>query len=402
MEFIPEQLNTSSSHPLIQNSQEYMYDRQIISIHSEDRNILRYPQSNDFIIELPQDYCNVLSITLESWTFPANYDTFSVLQNNITLAFKMNNIYNPATHSTFNPSAGSTDQLLFIMYEALTYYETSNTVFYATIEQGFYNPSQITTELQNRLNETVTTYIMQYINKSMPSEASALIALLNENGGYDQFIVAYNEVSQKLWFGNKSSGFYLANDDASYSRLQYSGYRQCLDSKLPEDINWGLPFYLGFTRCPVDSKESVNGEYPRFYYGNYQNGDNGYWLLPDTLSTSNPYGYANTTVFYTTTTYKINLMGPSYFYLEIDGLNNIDETSPFSISASTVNTNETNGIVKSSFAKISIPTIPISQWFENVTSKAIKKYNPPLPRLRKLAIRVRYHNGSLVQFVTFN
>ena len=80
--------NTSTNHPLIPNSQEYLVYRKIISIHSEDRDIVKFPSSSDFEIELPQDYLNVRAATLSSWTFPANYSTFSLENKNITMSFK--------------------------------------------------------------------------------------------------------------------------------------------------------------------------------------------------------------------------------------------------------------------------------------------------------------------------
>ena len=80
--------NTSSNHPIIPNSQEYVYEKKFVSIHSEDRDILKYPGASEFEIELPQDYCNVQAVKLNTWTFPANYNTFSLVQNNISLSFK--------------------------------------------------------------------------------------------------------------------------------------------------------------------------------------------------------------------------------------------------------------------------------------------------------------------------
>jgi hypothetical protein len=67
----------------------------------------------------------------------------------------------------------------------------------------------------------------------------------------------------------------------------------------------------------------------------------------------------------------------------------------------TTTTNKTNGVVNSAFAKISIPTTPISQWFDD-DSGPYKFYYPPAERMRKLAIRFRYHDGQLVDFGQFN
>jgi len=100
-------------------------------------------------------------------------------------------------------------------------------------------------------------------------------------------------------------------------------------------------------------------------------------------------------------TYKINLMGPGYMYMELEGNNCMDETSPYNVSSFTLSTNETNGVVNSAFAKISIPSTPISQWFDR-DSLPYKFYYPPAERMRRFKIKVRYHNGELANFGVFN
>ena len=94
-------------------------------------------------------------------------------------------------------------------------------------------------------------------------------------------------------------------------------------------------------------------------------------------------------------------MGPSYIYMEIEGLNCIDETIPYSLSAFTTHTNQTNGVVNSSFAKIPVPTTPLSQWFDNDMGP-YKYFNPPAERIRKLKVKFRYHNNVLVDFGAFD
>ena len=94
-------------------------------------------------------------------------------------------------------------------------------------------------------------------------------------------------------------------------------------------------------------------------------------------------------------------MGNSYFYMEIAGLNNIDETIPFYLTPFTQHTNETNGVHNSAFAKIGVITTPLSQWYDNNT-EAIKIFNPPAERIRKIKLKLRYHNGALVNFGQYN
>ena len=93
-------------------------------------------------------------------------------------------------------------------------------------------------------------------------------------------------------------------------------------------------------------------------------------------------------------------MGPAYMYMEIEGMNCIDETSPYNLSNFTAHTNQNNTIVNSSFAKIPIPTTPISQWFDNDMA-TYKYWNPPAERISKIKLKIRYNNGALVDFGDF-
>jgi hypothetical protein len=71
------------------------------------------------------------------------------------------------------------------------------------------------------------------------------------------------------------------------------------------------------------------------------------------------------------------------------------------VSQFTSQTNETNGRVNSSFAKLAVPTTPISQWFDKSGQEPFKYFNPPAERIRKLKCKLRYHNGQRVDFGAF-
>ena len=166
---------------------------------------------------------------------------------------------------------------------------------------------------------------------------------------------------------------------------------------MPEFANWGLPFFLGFTRDPVDSKPSTNVNEYRFYYGDAVNfGDNGVWIIPA--------NYPGAVVHFLQAPLKINFMGPAYFYIELStnntNLNSIDETSPYNLSPYTTSTNNTNGIVNAAFGKLAIPTTPIAQWFDEGMIP-YKWFDPPAERIRKLKVTLRYHDGQLVDFNSF-
>jgi hypothetical protein len=393
---------TFNNHPLIPNSNQYFYEKKFISIHSEDRDIAKYPSSSQFEIELPQDYLNIASAKLYSWSFPANYSVFSVFNYNVSMTFKMTQLYNPGEHDVSDP-------LLEGIFAAL--YNNLDKEYVIIIEPGFYNPDQMSTELTNKFNERITLEITSFLkNNSQYEEAYKLFI----NTVYDRFNIVYNSVEQKLWFGNTADRFVLTNDSYIFYKKEFVDSSCIRKNELPDFSNWGLPSYLGFTRCPAysldanetlakyigDNEKLINladkvalseQGVPRFYYGDVGNGDNGYWLLP---------GAPGATVYFLQAPFKISFMGPAYFYMEIDGLNCIDETSPWNLSYYTTTTNNTNGIVNSSFAKIAIPTTPISQWFDNEMAP-YKYFNPPAERIRKLKIKLRYHNGQLIDFGQF-
>jgi hypothetical protein len=372
--------NLDYTHPLIPNSNEYLFEKKYVSISSEDRNVIKYPNAGEFEIELPQDYLNVQHVKLVQWAFPSNYDVFSAQIANLGFAFQMTSLYDPSSN-------GVTDPLQLAIYQGLE--SNLDFIYSFTIESGFYNPIQMATELTNKLNFIITTYLTAYLKIYYPSLVDQFIA-----SGYSQFVVVYDSVGQKLWFGNKSSGFIIINNGSTLD-----GVRQLRDlrvntacirkNELPDFTSWGLPSYLGFVRCDAPSQPGPN---PRFYYGDYIYQNNGYWLVPD-LSGAN--------VQYLAAPLKINFMGPAYYYMEIDGLNCIDETSPYNVSSYTVTTNGTNGRVNACFAKIPVVDTPIAQFFDR-EAIAYKWFNPPAERIRKLKIRIRYHNGAIVQFGNFN
>ena len=398
--------NTNTSHPLIQSSQEYMYYRKYVSIHSEDRDILKYPNPAEFEIDIPEDLLNVASLRLISWTFPANYSTFSFNTSNISMTFKINNPYNPNINNVSNLLVQKTFECLFL---------SKQTEFIIVIEEGFYNPFQMTTELTNKFNHAVTVRLKNYFiekstDPSLTTEEQEEYIIAAKDlllaGGYTNFVIVYNNVSQKIWFGNTCDGFILTNETHSIKNslvdTLYCGAR----SQLPDFSNWGLPGNLGLTRCNEESicgsklsdttKFTTLDDYivPRFYYGDVAAGDDGYWLLPNLQ-------LKGSEVQWIECTYKINLMGPGFMYMEIEGQNCIDETSPYNVSSFTLRTNENNGVVNSAFAKIAIPTTPISQWFDR-DSLPYKFYYPPAERMRKFKFKLRYHNGELVNFGVFN
>jgi hypothetical protein len=396
--------NTNQNHPLQHNSQNYLPYKKYVSIHSEDRDALSFPNSSEFEIELPEDITNISTMKLVDWSFPSNYDTFSVLNSNITMLFKFTVLYEPPNNTTY--------PLESAIYEALKDY---NDNYIITIEEGFYNPIQLAKELTNKFNECVTKQIISYLNDN--SSLTSLLDGFINSGGYTRFVIVYNNVSQKIWFGNRCDSFELLNEIVYTANSNINEQIFCKKTQVPDFSNWGLPGNLGLTRCnissgppyslltnnetgnPIDSNYIISNNYIRFYYGDINNtDDNGYWLTPATDISGNVLPAA--IVQFIECPYKINIFGPSYLYMEIFKYNCIDETQPYNISNFTLTTNETNGIVNSAFAKIPIVSTPTSQYYDG-PANSYKFFDPPVERIRRLRFRLRYHNGELANFGVF-
>jgi hypothetical protein len=401
--------NTGTNYPLIPNAQQYMFEKQYVSIHSEDRNVLKFPNASEFEIELPQDYLNVQGVKMVTNRFPSNLNVFSSLQKNVTVTFRITEPYNPANYEW--PYDGSYPVILDNIFAALYYNQQQD--FVVVIEQGNYTPEQMVTELTNKFNYVVTNMIA---NSSYMSEVEKAEFL--SGGGYKEFIIVYNEVTKKFWFGNKSSLFVLTSSVVIYleqysfqcnggNALNSGNYQLRVDSsgvnidlmncKVPSASNympWGLPWYLGLPRCDsvaeIDLSANTPNSATRFFYTDVSGG---IWLTPS--------GYPNyfgASAYFVEANYQVNLTPPLYFYVELKGLNFLDETEPYNFSPFTMQTNQTNGIVKSAFAKIPILTSCEQQWFED--TDGYKIYNPPAERIRRIYVKIRYHDGTLVDFGT--
>ena len=116
--------NTNNSNPLIPRQQNYVIERKLVSIHSEDRDITKYPYSQKFDVTLPQPLLNVQSMRLVQSTFPIDYYTFS----------------NEYQNTKFRFTAAFTDQRVSYCVQ---------------IQEGTYTPCQLAQELTNVMNDAI-------------------------------------------------------------------------------------------------------------------------------------------------------------------------------------------------------------------------------------------------------
>ena len=139
---------------------------------------------------------------------------------------------------------------------------TFSKYFEIFIEEGFYNPQQMVTELTNKFNQVVTVELTKYFTEKSvdpsltPVQQQEYLDAFNElklKNGYSNFVIVYNSVSQKIWFGNVCDGFILTNETQIVKNRLDENLQCGPKSSLPAFDNWGLPANLGLIRCNANS-----------------------------------------------------------------------------------------------------------------------------------------------------
>ena len=319
----------------------------MLSVHSEDRDINKWPNASHFELQLPQTYVNVETISVVECSFPIYYNTFSNENQNTKLTVKV--------------FASGTDPLTITI----------------TISPGCYGPIQLANELQNRLNLAV-------------------------NSTYTNFKVFYDEVRQRLLFGNVKDPFtFVYNAPEKYDcepchSACSSSQPQTQPVRWNHGTRWGLAYNLGFVKCLNASNTSVAapvGSSQSVYYTNLSESAAGHMWLPVATGVT---GYV------LVPPNPPSLNGDSVIYLEIDKCNYQDEMQPYT---------ENNGIVNAAFAKLVIQSKPPQilgscqyqySYEPPATSQGMASYFPPLDKLSKLKFKFRYHDGTLVDFGGLN
>jgi len=351
--------NLTNTHQLIQRQQNYVMERKLVSIHSEDRDIKKWPNSNHFEVILPEPIMNVQSMRLLDILVPVNFYSFSATQQNTKMFFSV--------IPTTDISLSQPD-----LYLAL--YNSAITPFEITIQEGFYAANELAVELENRLNQKILDLSSSYV--------------------YNYFKSYYDNVAQKIWIGNTRDGFNLEFQLQSTYVLQNN--ENVIDWN--NYTKWGLGFYLGYDKQKYTATASTSNIY--FYYTTATDAAGAKQHLPykwlDITDTPTTTG----TVFYSKPPYVLKLNGDKCIYLELNKYNSYDELYPFSQSTTSVLNNDFGGKVNSAFAKIMITTTPFNESFESSNGflNNMSFFNPPMERLSKLEFKFRYHNGRMVDF----
>jgi len=326
----------------------------LITLHSEDRDVSKWPNQNMFEVMLPQTYTNVKSISLIEHNFTTQPLIFTNENQNVKMSF----IVTIKAHSY-----GKTNRLTL------------------TIDEGTYTTTQLAYELQNKFNKSVRD-----LHFSLSS--------------YNKFYVFYHEVQKKFLFGNSEDPFEILFDQPEPYKTNCG-----TASNWNNYSNWGLAFNLGFVKTVTNKVISVEVSEPQKVY------------YTSTVTEWLPVASIGGKAYVVVPNNAAIMSGPTDLYIELDKCNNIDEIEPYSsnttathlkkktvcqtnkaVCQTTAVKNDYNGIVNSAFAKISLSKTFISE----ETTYGHVNFSPPLDKLNKLKFKFRYHDGALVNFGSHN
>lgn len=294
---------------LIPREHSYALNRKLVSISSEDRDINKWPNANHFEVTLPEVIEDVQSMFLSYTNIPIPFYTF--LNSNKNTKFKFR--YNGIVHTI-------------------------------TIEEGFYNGTQLAIEVENKMNMAI---------------------------GTTEITVKINAINNKLYIlSNNDTLQLLFNEEIEYN--------VSCDNNINiwnRNAHWGLPYFLGF-------KKKV-----------YTTNANTAFAFSHTKDTP-----VNTNLIIGDT--SISMFKETNIYLEIEKHNSIDELSTVNYNSNNLYNNNSYGKVNSFFAKIPINSVPfnLSANNKNTDLDTLTTYHPPIEKISKLKFKFRYHDGRLVDF----
>ncbi len=200
---------------LIQRAQSYVLDRRLITIHSNDRDINKWPSANNFEIELPDTLTNIQSLRIVETSFPMQFYTFSNEYQNTKMSFRVLPTLRDDNVDVYNILK-----------------QFSKHIYTIDIQEGTYTPEQLSLEITNLMNNIVTDLL---IRKYIPVIDAV----------YDYFKITFDDVSQKFIFGNKFDNFVLEFG----IKESYTIASECRQPDVwGQYTNWGLPYYIGYEK----------------------------------------------------------------------------------------------------------------------------------------------------------
>lgn len=390
----------NTTQPLINNNKEFMVHSHIISVQSEDRDVLKWPNSSQFEIELPIEYKNICAITVLDLQIPTTFYDFTTIKQNTKLILSYNGKH-----------------------------------YYITIDEGTYTADQIANELTVKINAQTELDGLEVVIKHNVINKK-LYFFSNNDFSLDFTIDPYCNVDVDIsncavcpippshYARSNRPGTYYTNN-TSYSKkckptncidvTDENKYNQYYTdayvikhgpTAFDKQSEWGLGNYIGFNKNE--------------YFTSSVNADDYAWINHGNLSGILPSGTDPSYVLVSEN--SINICDFDNIYMEIEKYNCIDELEPYCF-----NTNAANQIKYANYKGKKVPIccnnqqpnktyngkhnaafaiIPVGGTVDYMPGDSMISgtFNslPPVPRIKKLKFKFRWHDGSLVVFNNCN
>ena len=312
--------------------------KKYISIHSEDRDTLKYKSPSEFTIYLPDPITNVCSVRVKDVIFPKLY-IFSEDYHNTQFKIINGNINYEKTISLNNAKRYTVKQLL----------------------------QDINTQLNGNIN-------IQEVGDG-------------NIGGYPPF----PPFVKALYYHNISNKFIFTGFTDEKVKFHQTDDPNITDLK----THWGFGYYLGFDKTNngfeyfTDTNSSSFYDKSSYTFSPF-NCDKDIVFLSDG-SNDNIMIKNGSLILPSNRQVRLN-EGRREVYMEIDGLNSMDEIDPISNKAQFYRKN--SAITKIPLPPYTSEQVEIDQrFFENKT-----EFKTPIDKLYKCSFRFRYHDGTLIDF----
>lgn len=360
----PLSFNVQNNHPLIPREQYYTLVRKLVTIHSEDRDVCKWRDSNHFEIDLPETIKNIQSLRLAETSMPSNFYNISKQFQNTSLTYSVGGTTGPwKTH---------------------------------TIElcEGFYTPVQLACVLTKLM--TPVSSVVDGLDAS--GEDLDLVDTLNSEPG---ITVQYDIITQNFVFSSQTPFLFDFRKQTCY-------VPDCNNTKpiWCQSTKWGLGSYLGFDKDEYSSVQHDNTSCNMPYCLSA--------MLQNPMVGAQNCEVENKLVQYGTLPSKDSyiivapkfpkLEGEQVIYMEVDKYNSYDELCPYPTQTNNMFNNTYGGNVNSAFAKIhllngvsgTVTSTMVDTKNNNLLN--ISHHDPPIEKIKKLKFKFRYHNGELVDF----
>ena len=340
----PYRNNLNSQHHIIQNNTNFMIERKLVSIHSNDRDYSKYPNSNQFHIKLGSQFDNVQSVRLVDYQFPKKMYVFSdnYCNTKFDIYYEADGkpIIGASSHDFSKEDAkiikeGLSINLTTVKFKKLT----------VVIPEGNYTLPQLNAILNNKIPTTILT-------------------------------CDYSDIENKLYFqsADDKKFFFDFKNQPSYDNVN-SGVKLTIFN---QHINWGAGYHLGFSKNYIFSKIStavIQYQKDNSVSASEQIAQNKIYIISE-----NP----------------LLIESDPVIYLDIDKLNQMDEIIPYSERTTSRYNDNSSYKNNGAFAKINMSNAAYA--YNPSKIKDVFYSDTPIKSLDRLEIKVRHHDGRLVDF----